>query len=205
MIKFFKISVLALSVLFLTSCASGYKKIQPKAINFASRSENNSIVLEYKYDLLEKKYKKKELNNGLKVIAVKVTNNGANDLVFGKDIRLTYENGNELNLLETNVVYKAIKQSPASYLWYLLLSPMQFQTMTTNSNGQQQTSSSTPIGLVIGPGLAGGNMIAASSANKNFQNDLLENDIIGKVIKKGETVYGIIGIQSNNYDSIKVK
>lgn len=205
MIKFFKISVLALSVLFLTSCASGYKKIEPKKINFASRSENNSVVLEYKYDLLEKKYKKKELNNGLKVIAVKVTNNSANDLVFGKDIRLTYENGNELNLLETNVVYKAIKQSPASYLWYLLLSPMQFQTMTTNSNGQQQTSSSTPIGLVIGPGLAGGNMIAASSANKNFQNDLLENDIIGKVIKKGETVYGIIGIQSNNYDSIKVK
>ena len=205
MINFFKISVLALSVLFLTSCASGYKKIQPKSISFASRSENNSVVLEYKYDLLEKKYKKKELNNGLKVIAVKVTNNGANDLVFGKDIRLTYENGNELNLLETNIVYKAIKQSPASYLWYLLLSPMQFQTMTTNSNGQQQTSSSTPIGLVIGPGLAGGNIIAASSANKNFQNDLLENDIIGKVIKKGETVYGIIGIQSNNYDSIKVK
>jgi hypothetical protein len=205
MIKFFKISVLALSVLFLTNCASGYKKIQPKSITFASRSENNSVVLEYKYDLLEKKYKKKELNNGLKVIAVKVTNNSVNDLVFGKDIRLTYENGNELNLLETNVVYKAIKQSPTSYLWYLLLSPMQFQTMTTNSNGQQQTSSSTPIGLVIGPGLAGGNIIAASSANKNFQNDLLENDIIGKVIKKGETVYGIIGIQSNNYDSIKVK
>jgi len=205
MIKFFKISALALSALLLNSCASGYKKIEPKTINFASRSENNSIVLEYKYDLLEKKYKKKEMNNGLKVIAVKVTNNSTNDLVFGKDIQLTYENGNELNLLETNVVYKAIKQSPASYLWYLLLSPMQFQTMTTNSNGQQQTSSSTPVGLVIGPGLAGGNMIAASSANKNFYNDLLENDIIGKVIKKGETVYGIIGIRSNNYDSIKVK
>ncbi len=205
MIKFFKISVLALSVLFLNSCASGYKKIQPKTINFASRSENNTIVLEYKYDLLEKKYKKKELNNGLKVIAIKVTNNTSNDLVFGKDIRLTYENGNELNLLETNVVYNAIKQSPASYLWYLLLTPMQFQTTTTNSFGQQTSSSSTPIGLVIGPGLAGGNMIAASSANKNFQNDLTENDIIGKVIKTGETVYGIVGIRSDNYDTIKVK
>ena len=205
MIKFFTISVLTLSVLFLNSCASGYKKIQPKTINFASRSENNSIVLEYKYDLLEKKYKKKELNNGLKVIAVKVTNNTSNDLVFGKDIRLTYENGNELNLLETNVVYNTIKQSPASYLWYLLLTPMQFQTTTTNSFGQQTSSSSTPIGLVIGPGLAGGNMIAASSANKNFQNDLTENDIIGKIIKKGETVFGIIGIRSDNYDTIKVK
>ena len=205
MIKFFTISVLTLSVLFLNSCASGYKKIQPKTINFASRSENNSIVLEYKYDLLEKKYKKKELNNGLKLIAVKVTNNTSNDLVFGKDIRLTYENGNELNLLETNVVYNAIKQSPASYLWYLLLTPMQFQTTTTNSFGQQTSSSSTPIGLVIGPGLAGGNMIAASSANKNFQNDLTKNDIIGKIIKKGETVYGIVGIRSDNYDTIKVK
>ena len=155
--------------------------------------------------MLEKKYKKKELNNGLKLIAVKVTNNTSNDLVFGKDIRLTYENGNELNLLETNVVYNAIKQSPASYLWYLLLTPMQFQTTTTNSFGQQTSSSSTPIGLVIGPGLAGGNMIAASSANKNFQNDLTENDILGKVIKTGETVYGIVGIRSDNYDTIKVK
>lgn len=30
-------------------------------------------------------------------------------------------------------------------------------------------------------------------------------DIIGKTIKKGETIYGLIGIYSDSYDSIEVK
>ena len=43
-----------------------------------------------------------------------------------------------------------------------------------------------------------------TSDYKNY-NDLTENDILGKVIKTGETVYGIVGIRSDNYDTIKVK
>jgi hypothetical protein len=48
-------------------------------------------------------------------------------------------------------------------------------------------------------------MIAASSANKNFKNELLQFDLNGKTIKKGETIYGLIGVNSNSYDSIKIK
>jgi hypothetical protein len=59
--------------------------------------------------------------------------------------------------------------------------------------------------LIVGPGLAGGNMIAASSANKNLKNELMQFDLNGKTIKKGETVYGLIGSNSNSYESIKVK
>ncbi|MFA9192028.1 hypothetical protein AAGV28_11680 [Flavobacterium sp. FZUC8N2.13] len=199
--KMIKISSLLIFTMFLNSCASGYKKINPETINYVSKSIENNIVLEYKYDLLEKKYKKKETKNNIKLIAVKLTNNSEKEIVFGKDIRFSYENGNEVSLIETEKLFKTIKQSPASYLWYLLLTPMNLYT--TGSNGEQ--TSSTPIGLVVGPGLAGGNMIAASSANKNFKNELMQFDLNGRTIKKGETVYGLIGSNSNSYESIKIK
>ncbi|WP_348813587.1 hypothetical protein [Flavobacterium maritimum] len=209
MIKMIKIGSLLVFTILLNSCASGYKKINPQTINYVSRSIESNILLEYKYDLLEKKYKKKETKNDIKLIAVKITNNTEKDIIFGKDFKLSYENGNEVSLIETEKLFKTIKQSPASYLWYLLLSPLQFYSgTTTTSNGYYTETKPThtfPVGLILGPGLAGGNMIAASSANKNFKKELLEFDLNGKTIKKGETVYGLIGSNSNSYDSIKVK
>jgi hypothetical protein len=101
-------------------------------------------------------------------------------------------------------VYSSLKQSPASYLWYLLLTPMNLYTNETQNGFQTQTSS-TPIGLVVGPGLAGGNMIAASSANKKFQQNLLDYNINGVTIKKGESISGLIGIRSDDYNSINIK
>jgi hypothetical protein len=209
MIKIIKISLLLAFAIILNSCASGYKKINPKTSYYGSKSIENNILLEYKYELLEKKYRKKLNKNNIKLITVKITNNTEKDIIFGKDFKLSYENGNEISTIETEKLFKTVKQSPASYLWYLLLSPVQFYSgTTTTSNGyytETKPANTFPIGLFLGPGLAGGNIIAASSANKNFKNELIEYDIIGKTIKKGETVYGIIGIYSNSYDSIKVK
>jgi len=165
----------------------------------------NNVLLEYKYDLLQKKYKKKETKNEVRLIAVKITNNTENDIVFGQDVVLTYENGNELSLIETQKLFKTIKQSPASYLWYLLLSPVQiFSTSSTTSNGGSESKNSFPLGLILGPGLAGGNIVAATTANKIFKNELNEFDINGKTILKGQTIYGLIGVNSNSYDAIKI-
>jgi hypothetical protein len=204
-----KISSLLVLAILLNSCASGYKKINPETINYTSKSIESNILLEYKYDLLEKKYKKKETKNNIKFIAVKITNNTEKEIVFGRDFKLSYENGNEVSLVETEKLFKTVKQSPASYLWYLLLTPVQFYSgSTTTSNGyyiETKPANSFPIGLILGPGLAGGNMIAASSANKYFKNELMQFELNGKTIKKGETVYGLIGSNSNSYDSIKVK
>ena len=204
-----KITSLLVFAMLLNSCASGYKKINPETINYGSKSVEGNILLEYKYDLLEKKYKKKETKNNIKIIAVKITNNTEKEIVLGRDFKLSYINGNEINLIETEKLFKIIKQSPASYLWYLLLSPVQlYSGTTTTSNGSYteiKPANTFPIGLILGPGLAGGNMIAASSANQNFKNELMEFDLNGKSIKKGETVYGLIGSNSNSYDSIKIK
>jgi len=175
--------------------------IEPKAINYISTNETNNVKLEYKYDLLEKKYAKKELKKGVKLVAIKITNNSEKDIIFGRDAKLTYENGTEIFVMENDKVFQTLKQSTASYLWYLLLTPLNLYT--TGSNGEQ--TSSTPIGLVIGPGLTGGNMIAAGTANKKFKTEMLAYNINGTLIKKGETKYGLIGIKSNSFDSLQLK
>jgi len=48
-------------------------------------------------------------------------------------------------------------------------------------------------------------MLAASTANKKFKQDLLDYNLLGKKIKPGETVYGLLGIRSKMYNSIYIK
>jgi hypothetical protein len=189
-----------LCIFFLGSCASGYQMINPPTLNYLSTSTDKSVTLDYKYNLLPKKYAKKETRNNIKLIAVKITNNSGGDLVFGKDIKLTYGNGSEVVLMENEQVFKVLKQQTATYLLYLLLTPI---TLNTSSNGQQ--TSSVPIGYVVGPGLAGANIIIAGSANGTFKEELLKYNITGTTIKNGSTVYGLVGINSPNFEGIKVK
>lgn len=201
--KIFKTLLLFVVIINLTSCASGYRMIQPDKINYVSKTENNNVTLEYKYDLLRKKYKKKEDKKDIRLVAIKVTNNSDKDLIFGRDMTLTYANGNQIYVQDNMKTFKSLKQSPASYLWYLLLTPLNFTT--TTSNGNNSSSSSFPAGLIVGPGLAGGNMIAAGSANKKFEQELMEFDINGTTILKGTTVYGLIGIQGDSFDALQLK
>ena len=52
-------------------------------------------------------------------------------------------------------------------------------TATSNNGG----SNSLPIGYIIGPGLAIGNMLAAGSANDTFNRELLKYELNGIIIK----------------------
>jgi hypothetical protein len=51
-------------------------------------------------------------------------------------------------------------------------------------------SKSIPIGLVIGPAVAGGNVAVSATANKRFRQELIDYDILEREIKNGETFYG---------------
>jgi hypothetical protein len=197
--RIIKVTFLFIAMALFISCASGYKMIEPEAINYLSTNEFDNVRLEYKYDLLDKKYAKKELKKGVKLVAVKITNNSDKKLILGRDLKLTYQNGADVFVMENDKVFKTLKQSPATYLFYLLLTPLNLYV--TNSRGE---TSSTPIGLILGPGLAGGNMIAASSANKKFKAEMLEYNIYGTAINQGETKYGLIGIKSDSFDSLKL-
>lgn len=196
--------ILSLAMIaLLGSCASAYKNMNLGSLNYISNSTDENVKLEYKYELLNKKYKKKELAKGVRLIAVKITNDSGRDLMFGKDIKLTYQDGSTIYIMENEKVFSALKQSVPSYLWYLLLTPVNLYT-NESQNGFQTETTSTPIGLVIGPGLAGVNMIAASSSNKKFQQDLLNYNVNGVTIKSGENIAGLVGIRSDDYNAIKI-
>lgn len=202
--RFLKFALICFVISSLISCASGYKMIEPASINYLSVKENDEVKFEYKYDLLAKKYAKKEDKKGVKIVAVKVTNNTGRDLKFGENLLLSYQNGNEIYVMDSQDAFKTLKQSVASYLFYLLLTPVSiYRTETTN--GFTETENIFPIGLILGPGIAGGNMIAAGSANKKFKQELLDYSINGEVIKDGETKVGLIGIRSKSYDALMLK
>lgn len=202
--KIIKITFFIVLIMSLTSCASGYKMINPSSINYVSTNEVEGVKLEYKYNLLEKKYAKKEIKKGVRLVAIKITNNSEKNITFGKDVTLTYENDSEVYVLENENTFRTLKQSPASYLWYLLLTPLSFNVTEVSSNGRIENSS-TPIGLVVGPGLTAGNMIAAGAANNKFKTEMLNYNINGSIIKKGETKHGLIGVRADSYDALKLK
>lgn len=202
--KIFKLVFALAGLFYLTSCASGYQSIQPENLNYNSKKKSEEgISLEYKYDLLPKKYAKKEKKNDVRLIALGITNNTDRQLVFGRDFQIAYEDGTNIMMLSKEKTFGDLKQKGAFHLLYLLLTPTNLTTSTT-SNGYTQTQSFFPIGLILGPGLAGYNLIKASSANKRFKNDLENYNLIGKTLNPGEKKFGIIGIRSNAYDALKI-
>jgi hypothetical protein len=192
---------LALIILcvIVTSCASSYKPIRPRDLNYNQPSNDSEINFSYRYDVLRersnKKYAKREAKNGIRVVAVKLTNNSDQPLTIGTDVRL-YTGRSEVLMIPPEFIHKSVKQGVPIYLLYLLLTPLQFTSGSTTSNGVVD-SNSTPIGLVIGPGIALGNMLVAGSANKKFLDELTQCNLVNKTIQPGETVYGLIGIGSH--------
>lgn len=189
------------SSILLTSCASSYNEISPNTQNYVSSDENEGVLLQYKYDVLKKKkYYKREAKKGIKVVSVKITNSTAEDLIFGKDIKLVNSQGVDLLLASNSETYDVIKQKSGLYFLYLLLGFVSVNTFDEYGN----IDNSIPVGLVIGPGVALGNFFVANSANKKFKNELTDYDLYGKTIKGGEAVYGLIGIKTDSHETIKL-
>lgn len=198
----FKISVasiIAFSV--LASCASGYISKNPASVNYYSTVvSEEKVTLSYKHNLLPKKYAKKEINRNIKLVAVQITNNSDKDYTVGKDFVFSYSNGAELNMVDNRSGYNSLKQTTAGYLGFLLLTPV-----TLNKDDGRGNISSTPIGVVLGPGLTLLNMLTASGSNGKFEKDLLNNDISNKTIGKGQTLSGYIVYRGSGREAIKLK
>lgn len=189
-----------LSFLF-SSCASKYNLIEPDKNKYFSESEHEGIQLEYKYDVLTQKYEKKAARKGIQVLAVKLSNHTEQDLKFGTDILLYDENGKEIVIMENRALYKSLKQGVGPYVIYLLLTPIRFNRFDERG----RIINTVPIGLALGPGIAGLNMGKAITANEKFEKELLDFDVYGSIIKAGESRYGLIGIRSKTLEELKVQ
>lgn len=186
----------------LSSCAGTYHQIHPQSLSYGFAPKSNARVqVGYHYNVLtekrNKKFARKEEKKNLHLAAVKLTNNTTRPLVFGQDMQLT-SGGMVVTPANQMLTYKNLKQQAPLFLLFLLLSPMQLTVghSTTNQYGSASAEEpdTFPIGLIIGPGIALGNMLVANGNNKRFQDELTACDLTNRTIAPGETVYGLIGL-----------
>jgi hypothetical protein len=192
-----------ITILLFSSCARSFYVIDPPGQYYSAKSEYSDIEMYYKYDVLastkNKRYAKKQIKKGLNVVAVKIVNTTTQNITIGQTAKF-YSGENEVNLLDMGFTHKALKQTTPSYLLYLLLTPTRF---VATRNGTVTTN--IPIGVLLGPGLAGGNIAFAASANKKFKEELFLYDLNNKQIAPGQTVYGLISFRNEEFLPLKLK
>jgi hypothetical protein len=181
-------------ILLLTSCAATYKRINPPLVKYPAVYKDS--LFSYQYDVIRRagnrKIAKKELKAYMHVVAVKIYNNTGQPLEYGRNYRI-YSGETEASLLGPEITSDIIKQKAGFHFFYLLFLP------TTIETGSTRSSSSFPLGLVLGPALAVGNFAVATTANKRFKEEMLDYDIERKVIAPGETAYGLITLRDNGH------
>jgi len=188
----------------LSSCASTFKSINPQKIPFSYTENAADVQFSYAYDVLSlkgnKKYVKKERKQNMRVVAVRITNNSEKALRLNENLKLIVGN-NPTVPVDPTVVGQTIKQGTWIYLLYLPLNFTIGATTTTNNYGQVETTGGTT--LPTGPIISLGNILVASSSNKNFRTELQQFNLIGKTIEPGQTVYGLLTLRGLTTDPIK--
>jgi hypothetical protein len=195
---FIKLTAACLAIIFSASCASTYKAIMPQAIHYSNTTSHDEIDLAYKYDVLSlrgnKKYAKREDKHGVRVVAVKVTNNSEQPINLSNDYQI-YAGENPMILLDPETAKNLLKQPVPIYLLYLLLS---FTNLYVDG-------SVIPIGLILGPGISIGNMAVAGSANQNLERELQQYNMIDRDVASHETVYGILATRSTDFVPLSLR
>ena len=188
----------------LGGCASTYKPIYPKAVSYSTGQSSPGLHFGYRHDLLRttgnKKYAKKEDKRGVRLVAIKITNNTGSTLTYPDDFNLL-SSDRSIYQMDPASIHTKLKQGVPVYLLYLLFTP--FSLYTHDATGA--VTSETPIGLFLGPGLTGLNMGMAASANKNFLDELKNYNLNNLQIKDGETVYGLIGMPDAGFAPLSLE
>lgn len=197
--KFFYASLMFVIIILFTSCAQSYYAINPNRLEYKASNSLEGITLDYRYDVLSAKgntkMSKKERNYDVKLVAVKITNSTSKTINIGNNA--SFFNGNvPIYPLDIYSTQRFLKQSAASHLFYLLLTPL---NLTING------ASPIPIGIFLGPAIAVGNMLVASKANNDFNRELLQNDVLYRDIKPGETVFGLVGFENIDFAPLSLK
>jgi hypothetical protein len=180
-----------LIVFVLSSCASGYRPINPKGRTFGSAVESNGIRYSTWNNILSdsgnKKYAKKETKKPVKLVALEITNTSDQPINFGRDVNI-YMGDRLVQPVEPSVVYDQLRQRAGLYMLWSF-----FCLTYTKCEGEDCSAVPIPLGVIIGIG----NASVAGSANKKFMAELAATNILTKVIAPGETVKGLIGISSD--------
>ncbi len=198
------VAVILVVAFLFNGCAGIYKDINPPVLHYYNSDVSDGIGFSYKYDVLTERgnmrYAKKERRKGVKLVAVKITNNYDTTLNIGRDI-IFFSGNDQVTIINPYVVQSLIKQSTVGYLFYLLLTPLQFNTIDQNGRVMESYN----VGLVMGPGITLINMLTAANANARLGRELAKYNVMNRDIQSGETIYGLIGIMDTGFNPLSVK
>jgi hypothetical protein len=186
----------------LLGCASGYNVLRPESMKYTANSGNGGITSGYRHGVLaeagNRKYAKYEARTGIKIVAIRITNNTDRTINVRRDLAF-FAGDRPAAPLDTKTVKWKLNQSVPIYLLYLLLTPMSLNI--SNNNG---TIERYPIGFAIGPGLTLLNMATAGSANAKFSNDLVMYSI-DRDIAPGQGLFFLVGFEGISFEPLTVK
>jgi hypothetical protein len=190
--------LLLIGLILFSSCASSYNPVNVRGVVHA-RENANDISLGYRYDVLmdsrNKKYAKKENPLGIRVVAIEVTNESEEAVIFGQDVEL-YAGNLKAEILSPSQTVGEMRQQGGWYMFWSLL-----WLVITNCDDGDCSVIPLPIGVVIGLS----NMSVAKGANRNFTQDLARWDLMGKSIAPGETWSGLVCIRVTGSPALTVK
>jgi len=192
--------------LFLGSCATGYQAIMPEQINYLNNVNEDDINFSFSYEVLthkhNKNFRKKELKKNIQLVAIKITNNTKEPLVFNDDLKL-YSKDSPIPIVAPLIVGDELKQNTGKYFLYMLLAPVRLNVTKTNGRGIEQ--SSFPVGLIAGPVFSLATFGKANGGNNKFKQELVKYNPIGKTIQPNSTLTGLIGINGQNPIPLNLK
>lgn len=193
--------ILLFVIVFLSGgCASSYHTIIPERLNYTSSGgASQKVELGYRYSVLgeqgNRKYAKREVRYNIKLVAVRITNHSDEVINMGRNVAF-YSGDKLLYPMDALAVRSYLRQSPASYLFYLLLTPL---TLTVGE------SDPFPLGLIMGPALSLGNLMVANNANNNLFYEMNRYNVIDRDIQPDETVYGLVAFREIGFEALSVK
>lgn len=197
---------LLVTVLLLSGCAVSYKTIRPESIKYQSAVNEGGMLFSYKYDVLRssgnKRYAKKELRKGVQLIAIQIRNLSDTTIRLSRDCDF-YVGNDKVIPMEVSDISNRLKQKVWPYFLYLIwtFSRLDYAYWTPTT----YVAGSLPIGYVLGPGLTLLNVTKASGANRKLVINLNATDIWNRDILGGETVYGLIGLESRDILPIHIR
>lgn len=184
-----------------SSCASRYNPVHPELLQYRGGVTVDSVDFKYRYDVMSenenKKYAKKELRKGYRLLAIEVTNNSSKPVTMKQDYELYHDNY-LTPALPLTVAKKKLRQNAELMLLY---SPVVLFTTKTevrqvgNNLVFVQKRTNYPIGAAIGLG----NFLVALNANSKFKKELRHNDLWMQTIQPHQKRQGFLFIKVN-YD-----
>lgn len=100
-------------ILLMASCAVSYRTIRPESLNYPSTVTEDGMQIPYKYDVFRssgnKRYANKEINQGLRLIAIQIKNLSDTTIRLSRDCDF-YAGDMRILPMETSAISDRLKQ-----------------------------------------------------------------------------------------------